>query len=112
MKTKHPQLQYESKLYKLLQGGSNDLFLFFIFINLISTSLYSWHNAHNLVFLLTLLAGIPSVKWFGVEGDYNVLVIELLGHSLEDLFNFCSRKLSLKTVLMLADQMVLCSVCL
>lgn len=28
VKTKHPQLQYESKLYKLLQGGSNDLFFF------------------------------------------------------------------------------------
>ena len=47
------------------------------------------------------------MRWFGVEGDYNVLVIDLLGPSLEDLFNFCSRKLSLKTVLMLADQMVL-----
>lgn len=46
------------------------------------------------------------MKWFGVEGDYNVLVMDLLGPSLEDLFNFCSRKLSLKTVLMLADQMV------
>ncbi|CAH9085677.1 unnamed protein product [Cuscuta epithymum] len=72
VKTKHPQLLYESKLYKLLQGGT----------------------------------GIPNVKWFGVEGDYNVLVIDLLGPSLEDLFNFCSRKLSLKTVLMLADQMI------
>ncbi|KAL8458597.1 hypothetical protein ACS0TY_036204 [Phlomoides rotata] len=72
IKTKHPQLLYESKLYKLLQGGN----------------------------------GIPNVKWFGVEGDYNVLVMDLLGPSLEDLFNFCSRKLSLKTVLMLADQMI------
>lgn len=54
-----------------------------------------------------LAAGVPSLKWFGVEGDYNVLVMDLLGPSLEDLFNFCSRKLSLKTVLMLADQMVI-----
>ncbi|KAA3490371.1 casein kinase I-like [Gossypium australe] len=72
VKTKHPQLMYESKLYKILQGGT----------------------------------GIPNVRWFGVEGDYNVLVMDLLGPSLEDLFNFCSRKMSLKTVLMLADQMI------
>ncbi|KAJ7955911.1 putative Casein kinase [Quillaja saponaria] len=72
VKTKHPQLLYESKLYRILQGGT----------------------------------GIPNVRWFGVEGEYNVLVMDLLGPSLEDLFNFCSRKLSLKTVLMLADQMI------
>ena len=50
--------------------------------------------------------GIPSIKWCGAEGDYNVMVMELLGPSLEDLINFCSRKFSLKTVLLLADQMV------
>ncbi|CAK9863135.1 unnamed protein product [Sphagnum jensenii] len=72
IKTKHPQLLYESKLYRILQGGT----------------------------------GVPNIRWFGVEGDYNVLVIDLLGPSLEDLFNFCSRKFTLKTVLMLADQLI------
>ncbi|KAG1675706.1 Casein kinase I isoform epsilon [Nymphon striatum] len=50
--------------------------------------------------------GVPLIKWCGSEGDYNVMVMELLGPSLEDLFNFCSRKFSLKTVLLLADQMI------
>jgi len=50
--------------------------------------------------------GVPNVHWFGKEGDYNVMVMDILGPSLEDLFNFCSRKFTLKTVLMLADQML------
>jgi len=72
VKSKHPQLLYESKLYRILAGG----------------------------------VGVPNVHWYGVEGEYNAMVIDLLGPSLEDLFNFCSRKFSLKTVLMSADQMI------
>lgn len=44
--------------------------------------------------------------WFGVHGEHLVMAMDLLGPSLEDLFNFCGRKFSLKTVLLLADQMV------
>jgi len=72
VKAKHPQLEYESKVYKTLAGG----------------------------------VGVPFVRWFGTECDYNAMVIDLLGPSLEDLFNFCNRKFSLKTVLLLADQLV------
>lgn len=72
VRTRHPQLLYESKIYQSLAGG----------------------------------LGIPNMHWYGVEGDFNVMVIDLMGGSLEDLFNQCSRRLSLKTVLMLADQMI------
>ncbi|KAI8824291.1 casein kinase I [Fimicolochytrium jonesii] len=72
VKAKHPQLEYEAKVYKSLAGG----------------------------------VGIPFVRWFGIECDYNCMVIDLLGPSLEDLFNFCGRKFTLKTVLLLADQLI------
>lgn len=72
IRARHPQLEYEARVYKALVGG----------------------------------IGIPFVRWFGTECDYNALVIDLLGPSLEDLFNFCNRKFSFKTVLLLADQLV------
>ncbi|XP_051682856.1 casein kinase I [Oryctolagus cuniculus] len=50
--------------------------------------------------------GVPRIQWFGQENEYNVLVMDLLGPSLEELFNFCSRRFSMKTILMLADQMI------
>ena len=48
---------------------------------------------------------IPTLHWCGPENEFNVLVIDLLGLNLEELFNKCDRKFSLKTVLMIADQL-------
>lgn len=73
VRSKHPQLEYEARVYKSMAGG----------------------------------VGVPFVRWYGIEGEYNCMVVDLLGPSLEDLFNFCGRKFSLKTVLLLADQLVL-----
>lgn len=51
-------------------------------------------------------AGIPQIYHFGQEGLHNILVIDLLGPSLEDLFDMCGRKFSIKSVCMTARQMV------
>jgi len=72
VRTKHPQLLYESKLYRCLQGGT----------------------------------GIPFMRWYGQETHYNVLVTDLLGPSLEDLFNACGRVFTPLTVCMIAEQLV------
>jgi len=58
---------------------------------------------------LKLLAGgigIPKLKWAGTEGDYNCLVMDLLGPSLEYLLEFCNRRFTLKTTLMIGDQII------
>ncbi|CAI9297355.1 unnamed protein product [Lactuca saligna] len=64
------------------------------------------HYESKVYMLLQGGTGVPSLKWFGIEGEYNIMVIDLLGPSLEDLFNYCNRKFTLKTVLMLADQLI------
>lgn len=58
--------------------------------------------------ILSGIPGIPQVHLFGQEGLHNVLVIDLLGPSLEDLFDVCGRRFSIKTVVMVAKQMVRC----
>ena len=72
VKTKHPQLLRETKIYRSLHG----------------------------------IIGIPSVRWYGIEGDYNVMVLDLLGKSLEDLFEACGHQFDLKTCCMVGLMMI------
>ena len=70
--TDKPQLIYEYKKYKLLQGGY----------------------------------GFPKVYEYSSESKCNILIIELLGNSIEKLFNKAQKRFSFLTVLMIMDQIV------
>ena len=50
--------------------------------------------------------GIPTMHWFGIAGEYNAMVMELLGQNLEDLFSYCTKNFTLKTILMITIQLI------
>jgi hypothetical protein len=55
--------------------------------------------------------GIPSLRWSGMDGRAHVMVLDRLGPNLQDLRRVCRGQLSLKTVMMIAEQMVM-SLCI
>ncbi|EKE41110.1 hypothetical protein ENUP19_0296G0012 [Entamoeba nuttalli] len=77
-KCKHPQLKAEAQLYAYLAEGE------------------------------TNPPGITKVYYSGEQDDYNIMVMEFLGPSLEDLFQYVGHPFSLKTVLMIVDQCLRC----
>jgi len=50
--------------------------------------------------------GVPQAIWCGSNSNVHIMVMDLLGDSLETLYNACGRKFSLKTITMLAIQLL------
>ena len=50
--------------------------------------------------------GVPRLRWYGPQGEYNVMVMDLLGPSIEALFEFCGRSFDFKTVYMIVEQII------
>ena len=67
--------------------------------NLLENEAYIMHYLNGL--------RIPSIKSIGYSGDYNVLIMELMGKSLEYLFeNLPNKKMSIRCVCNLGYQMI------
>lgn len=72
-------------------------------------------NAYDICYIYVMVTtsllhafqdGFAKLKWYGAEGDYYILIIDLLGPNLHELFASFDRKFTLKTVLTLADQLI------
>ena len=50
--------------------------------------------------------GIPKLRSFGYNSNYDLIIMELLGQSLNDLFKLKNKKFSIKTTCMLGIQMI------
>lgn len=50
--------------------------------------------------------GIPNLYWYGIEHNYRALVTDIFGPSLDQLLKYCNGTFSLKTVLLIADQIL------
>lgn len=55
---------------------------------------------------LSKVDGIANVHYYAVEGEYNCMVMDLLGPSLEDLFKYCHKKFTIKTTALIALQLI------
>lgn len=56
--------------------------------------------------VLTGGTGIPTIYWYGIAGNYNCMVLDLLGKDLEGLLEYCKFKFEIRTVCMLAEQIL------
>jgi serine/threonine protein kinase len=63
-------------------------------------------NEYNIYKSIGNHIGVPRLKWFGQEHNQRVLVLSLLGPSLENIFVASGCRFQLRTVLAIANQMV------
>ena len=64
----------------------------------VSTKTPSVQYEYSLYKLMEGSSGIAKVHYFGTEGDYYLIVMDMLGPSLEALHVFCERSFSESTV--------------
>jgi predicted Ser/Thr protein kinase len=67
---------------------------------------HSLHHEFRIYTKLEGKLGVPRVHWFGTEAGFDAMVIDRLGQSLDDLFVSCDFRFTIKTVLLLAEQLV------
>lgn len=79
-------VEQKSKKYELLQEVAMKFEARRNHINRLSVERNFYEKLHGGL-------GVPHVMWYGVYGEYNILVMDLLGPSLEDLFRYCSKRL-------------------
>lgn len=86
-------LCHEFQVYKILEGGRGFPQAWYNFNNSSRLKLYAYYKDCNF-------------RWFDQEKRHNILAMDLLGPSLNTLFQTCGNKFSVKTVLLLADQLL------
>lgn len=71
-----------------------------------SPRIYNEYKIYKYLWKCHFTHGIPKIYDFMRTPDYNIMVMQLLGPSLEDLFNNAGRKFNLPTVFLLAKQLI------
>ena len=49
---------------------------------------------------------IPKLMWYGTEGEYRAIAMELLGPNLEEIYTICNRKFPIDTIIQIVMQIV------
>ena len=61
---------------------------------------------YNVYKTLRNVEGVPRVYCFGPCSKWNALIMEMMGKSLENLFDICGRKFTLKTTIQILLQVL------